>query len=174
MLGCVLVLDILKAHKDQMSCELRSDSVFIKKYWNLVIESTGFGTVVLAKKISEKMSWECGGSFSNLYKLGMVIVVKLIGSLDHSFLLFYTHCISISAWFWNLFKLRSEISFLLGSASSNLRRGLCTDCPEEWSGKMPDVDMCMNVHEGLQLGVNMVILIQHLLDSDLFWVLYIS
>lgn len=32
MLGCVLVSDTLKAHKDQMSCELRADSVFLKKY----------------------------------------------------------------------------------------------------------------------------------------------
>lgn len=33
---------------------------------------------------------------------------------------------------------------------------------------MPDVDMCMNVHEGLQLGMNMVILIHHLLDSVIY------
>lgn len=32
MLDCVLVLDTLKAHKDQMSCELRTDSIFLKKY----------------------------------------------------------------------------------------------------------------------------------------------
>lgn len=82
MLGCVLVLDTLKAHKDQMNCELRTDAAFLEKYWNLVIESTGFQTVVLAQEISEKMSWEYGGSFSNFYKLGVVVVLKLIGILD--------------------------------------------------------------------------------------------
>lgn len=163
-----------------MSCELRTDATFLEKYWNLVIESTGFQTVVLAKNISEKVSWECGVSFSSIYKLGMVVVVKLIGSLDEvlkglEFLQFYMYCISTSACFlkplqaevWN--QLPAEICLI------QFAQGSLHWLP--W-GVVWENAWCWYVHEcswrvaaGDEYG-NRYTRLTRL--CDLFWMLYIS